>query len=522
MKRVRRRSPALLRASPACRRASARRLRTSIVVALANSPTNLDPGVGLDEASQKLHQLLFSSLLKIDDDLRVVPDLAVRFETTDSQTYVAEIPPGVRFHDGREMTAADVAYTFRRFLDPAFLSGRKGAYRAHRVGGRHRRYTVAFRLKAPSASFPDQPDHGHRARGHGAAAARRPIGSGPYRLGEFVPDDHVTLDAVCRGTTAAAPTNAGLLFKVVPDETMRGLELRKGSVDLVVNDLSPDLVHGLRSEPAVCGSPRRPGTDYAYIGFNLRDPLLADVARAAGHRLRGRSARRSSRTCAAAWPAPRPASCRRCRGPTKPDCLSASRTIPNAPGALLDEAGLSRSGWRRPAPRLRLTLKTSTAEAYRCRPPSFSSTWRDVGIALEIRSYEFATLMSDVIRGNVQLYTLQCVGVTDPDMLRRAFHSSQVPPDGFNRGHYKNAEVGPDCWTPPPRRSTKPSGAGSMARRSAHRRRRAVHQPVGKTNVAVAQPELSGVELSPTADFGFLRHVAPTVLARRNDRARRD
>ena len=65
----------------------------TIVVALANSPTNLDPAFGLDEASQKLHQLLFSSLLKIDGALRVVPDLATRFETTDSQTYVAEIPP---------------------------------------------------------------------------------------------------------------------------------------------------------------------------------------------------------------------------------------------------------------------------------------------------------------------------------------------------------------------------------------------------------------------------------------------
>ena len=49
--------------------------------------------------------------------------------------------------------------------------------------------------------------------------------------------------------------------------------------------------------------------------------------------------------------------------------------------------------------------------------------------------------MADVVRGNVQLYTLQYVGVTDPDMLRRAFHSAQIPPVGFNRGHYKNPEV---------------------------------------------------------------------------------
>ena len=101
-----------------------------IVVAMANSPTNFDPAVGLDEASQKIHQLLFSSLVRIDASLRVVPDLAVRFDWPDPLTYVAELPTGVRFHDGTELTAADVAYTFRRFLDPAFVSGRKGAYRA--------------------------------------------------------------------------------------------------------------------------------------------------------------------------------------------------------------------------------------------------------------------------------------------------------------------------------------------------------------------------------------------------------
>jgi hypothetical protein len=65
-----------------------------LMVGMINSATNLDPGVGLDEASQKLHQVLYCSLLKIDDSLRVVPDLATRFETADSQTYIAEIPAG--------------------------------------------------------------------------------------------------------------------------------------------------------------------------------------------------------------------------------------------------------------------------------------------------------------------------------------------------------------------------------------------------------------------------------------------
>ena len=155
-----------------------RRPATGSSLALANSPTNLDPAIGLDEASQKLHQLLFSSLLKIDADLRVVPDLAVRFETTDSQTYVAEIPRGRAVSRRPRDDVRDVAFTFRRFLDPAFVSGRKGAYRDLAAVEIVDRYTVAFRLKAPSASFPINLSWASCPAGTGAAAARRRSAAG--------------------------------------------------------------------------------------------------------------------------------------------------------------------------------------------------------------------------------------------------------------------------------------------------------------------------------------------------------
>lgn len=475
----------------------------TLVVAVANSPTNLDPGVGLDETSQKIHQLLYHSLLRIDDDLRVVPDLAVRFDTTDSTNYVAQIPTGVRFHDGREMTSEDVAYTFRRFLDPAFTSGRKGAYRALRAVDILDRYTVVFRLEAPSASFPINLVMGIVPAGTGPAAARSPVGSGPYRLTEFVPDDHVTLTAFaeCYGGPARIPV---LTIKVVPDETMRGLELRKGTVDLVVNDLSPDLVQGLREEGRLSVT-TAPGTDYAYLGFNLRDPLLQDrrVRAAVAYAIdadavvsslrRGLARRATGVVPSMSWA-------------YNPDV----RRYPHDPAqaaALLEAAGYLDPDGPGPQPRLRLTLKTSTAEAYRLQAAVIQQNLAEVGIALEIRSYEFATLLADVVRGNVQMYTLQYVGVTDPDMLRRAFHSSQVPPSGFNRGHYVNPRVD----------ELLDAATAALAEDERRRLYGEVQRLIAddlpyvslwaKTNVAVAQPDLSNVRLSPTADFTFLREV---------------
>jgi peptide/nickel transport system substrate-binding protein len=479
------------------------RPRDVIVVAMANAPTNFDPAVGLDEASQKIHQLLYESLVKIDDSLRVVPDLAVSLDWPDPLTYVAELPTGVRFHDGTALTAADVAYTFRRFLDPAFVSGRKGAYRSLKSVDVIDETHVAFRLTEASASFPINLVMGIVPEGTGAAAARAPIGSGPYRLSEFVPDDHTTL-VPFTDYHRGAPRNAGLLLRVVPDETMRGLELRKGSVDLVVNDLSPDLVDGLRQQ-ADLRVTTAPGTDFAYLGFNLRDPLLQDkrIRQAVGYAIDQHAIvdylRRGLATPAIGIVPPM-------SWAHDATAFHFTRDVARAK-ALLDEAGYPDPDGDGPTPRLRLSLKTSTAEAYRLQAAVIQQNLAEAGIELELRSYEFATLFSDVIRGNVQLYTLQWVGVTDPDMLRRVFHSSQVPPGGFNRGYYANAQV------------DRLIDAATIALSEDERRRiygeaqRLIAEDAPyislwyKTNVAVAHARLTGVTLSATADFTFLQHV---------------
>ena len=487
--------------------------RDEIVIAIQSSPTNLDPGVGLDDSSQRIHTLLFSSLLKISDDLRNVPDLAIRFETKDYQTYIAEIAHGVRFFDGREMTSADVAYTYRRFLDPTFVSGRKGAYADLVAVDTLDRYTVAFRLKGPSASFPANLTlMGIVPEGSGPTQSRNPVGSGPYRLVEFVPDDHVTLaanPAYYRG----APANAGLVFKVVPDETMRGLELRKGDVDLVVNDLSPDIIHGLGQIPGI-SVVTGPGTDYAYIGLNLRDPVLKDrrVRQAIGYAVDRQAITRYLRRDQAK---PTAGMVPEMSWAHAGDLFMFTHDVEKAK-ALLDEAGYRDPDGDGPQPRLRLSLKTSTAEPYRVQAAALQQQLAQAGIALELRSYEFATLFADVIRGNVQLYTLIFTGgsVADPDILRRVFHSTQIPPSGFNRAYYSNPEVDRliDLAT------TSLDEAERKRSYIAAARLIAEDAPMislwVRANVAVAQSDLEGIALTPIADLDFLRNVKRRVAQR--------
>ena len=507
----------MLGATSACTRS--RPEGDAIVVALANSPVNLDPRVGADEASQKAHQLLYNSLVRIDAKLRVVPELAESLEKQPDQvTYVARLRPGVLFHNGRELTSEDVVYTFRSFLDPSFR-GRSGAYRQLASVEAKDRFTVEFKLQKPFGSFPINLVMGIVQAGSGDANARQPIGTGPYRMKSFVQDDRLVLEPFDRYYGERAK-NKGVVLKVVPDDTMRGLELRKGTVDLVVNDLAPDIVWQLRAEGRL-GIAEAPGSDYAYIGLNQRDAVLrnAAVRRAIGYAVDREAIvkylRRGFATVAV--------------GIVPPMSWAFEKNVfdfthdPTEARRLLDEAGYSDSDGDGPLPRFRLSLKTSTSEVYRVQAAAIQHDLARVGIEVDVKSGELQTLFADVLRGTFQMYTLQWVGVTDPDMLRRVYHSKQTPPAGLNRVYYSNAEV--DGLI-----ESAAAAVDDDARRQFYTRaQQLIADDVPyislwyKTNVAVFQPDILGVRLSATADFSFLKDLsreAPAARARRAVAAR--
>ena len=474
-----------------------------ITLAVPSSPNNLDPRVGTDEVSQKIQQLVYSTLFALNERLEVVGLLADRWDSPTPTTYVVSLRKGVRFHDGHELTSDDVVYTFTSLLDPNFISPRKGAYRMLDRVRAVDPYTVEFTLKEPFGSFPINLVIPIVPNGAGAGLRNAPIGTGPYRFVSFAVDDRVVL-APFEAYMDGAPRNGGVVIKIVPDDTMRGLELRKGGVDLVVNDLAPDIVHQLRTDPTL-QVVEAPGTDYAYVGLNLRDPVLKDsrVRQALAyavdrdaivtHLRRGLARPAVGILPPMSWA-------------FTPD-VADYRFDPAKSGTLLDEAGYPDPDGPGPAPRLHLTLKVSSTEFNRLQSSVLQQDFARVGVALDVRTYEFATLYADVLKGNFQLFTLQWVGVSDPDMLRRVFHSKQMPPSGFNRGFFSNAAV--DALI----------DEATVSNDDARRRdlfadaQRLIGQEVPylslwyKINVAVARRDLTGLRLSPAADFLFLRGV---------------
>src|SRR5262245_13203016 len=91
-----------------------------ITVGIRTAPNTLDPRQAGDEVSQRISELVFSPLMILGPDLKPRPHLAERLDNPDPLTYIARLRHGVRFHDGHELTAADVVYTFGAFLDPEY------------------------------------------------------------------------------------------------------------------------------------------------------------------------------------------------------------------------------------------------------------------------------------------------------------------------------------------------------------------------------------------------------------------
>jgi peptide/nickel transport system substrate-binding protein len=478
----------------------------TIVVGVRTAPNTLDPRFGNDETGERVSQLVFSSLMDLGDDLRVTPTLAERLDNPDPVTYIVTLRKGVRFHDGHELTSTDVVFNYAQYLDPDFVSPFKGAFKVLASVRALDDYRVEFTLKEPFAAFPIQlVTPPIVPAGAGVELATHPIGTGPYRFVRYDVDDKVVL-APFEDYFDGPPRNNGLVMRIIPDDTMRGLELRKGSVDLVVNDLPPDMVYEFQKEQRFTLA-EAPGLDYAYIGFNMRDPVVADrrVRQAIGYAINQRAIvdylrRGLARPAVGLLPSQTWA--------FEPDVRQFDYN-PERARQLLDEAGLRDPDADGPMSRVRLSLKISTNEETRLQSTAIQEDLRRVGIDLDLRSYEFATFYADVLKGNFQLFSLQWVGgaLVDPDILRRVFHSTQTPPAGFNRGYYSNPDVD---------RLIDLAGA---ARSESERKRyygeaqKLIAEDVpyislwNRTNVAVAQRRLEGLHLNAYVNFESLKDV---------------
>jgi peptide/nickel transport system substrate-binding protein len=478
-----------------------------VIVGLENGPLTLDPRFATDATAAQVGDLLFDGLTRLDSQSRRLPHLAAAWETPDEQTYIFHLQEGYQFPDGQPVTAADVKATYESVRDTRSQSPKQQALAPIATIEVLDPLTVRFRLRQPFAPFLEETGLGILPARQIATAPTRPlaepIGSGPFRLTEFALDERIVA-ARNDGYPLGRPPLAGVVFKVVPDAVSRLLELKRGSLDLVQNGIEPDALGWVSDQPKLTVM-TSPGTSFQYIGINLRDPHLADVRvrRAIAHAidrdaivgtiLKGLATVATGLLPPTHW----------AYNPNVPTYAY----NPKLAKELLDQAGYPDPDGDGPGVRFRLSYKTTTVELRRRIAEVLQEQLAQIGIALDIRSYEWATFYNDIRKGNFQLYSLAWVGIEDPDIYYQTCHSSQVPPLGNNRGYFQEETI--DQLTEAARRT---DDVDERRRLYAEVQRRVAQLlPVvplwWTTNVAVMNRRLQGYEIQPNASYVALRNV---------------
>ncbi|MFA6046785.1 MAG: ABC transporter substrate-binding protein [Phycisphaerales bacterium] len=389
-------------------------------IAVANAPKTLDAAIATDAAAARLLQLTHPALLGWGPGYRPVGLVAQACGAENLRSVTCTLRPNARFTDGAPLTAPAVAAWFTQLQGnprSPFSGQLKGVGITAPTST-----TLHFALPSPTLGFVGMLTEVPIANPASPAA-----GMGPYHV-----EAQDTL-----GNTTLATTQPGLparlSFMALADPTTRLLKLKKGEVDMVLNDLPPQLVQWAQKQGY--GVVAVAGTSYTYLTFNFRNPYLA------------RSGVREAVALALNRPAIRkfllgdmaqPASS--ILPPGHPAAWAAPEEVfdPFTAESTLDDENLLRGPDNM---RFTVTLLVSTDAFVQRLAQVIQAQLQGVGINVQLRPVEWAGFYDSVKKGDYDLALLTWTGEQRPDFYYHLFNASQVPPLGFNRGRVDVPQV---------------------------------------------------------------------------------
>jgi len=408
----------------------------TIQVDIETSPTSTDPRFGTDAMSSRINELIFDSLAKADRDGNFAGRLAESIERPSPTEIVFHLRHGVRFSDGRELTARDVVFTYNSIIAPESMSPKRASLEELKSIEAPDDYTVVMTVAHQYSPALEMATEGIVPAGTGLpaqASGAAPVGSGPFKMVAYSRDEFLRLESNTYNPRQPG-TAQSIFFKIVPDPTVRALELAEGVCDFSPNNIQLDVLPWLAAHQSLEIS-NTPGTTYRYLSFNFRNPQLRDI------RVRRAIAYAIDRNTIVSTVLR--GTGRVATGMLSPENWAYDSNVtsysydPEKASQLLDQAGYpaGKNGLRG----LRFEFKT-TSEGARIGE-IFQAMLRRVGIELSIRTLEFAAYYADIQTGNFDLTSLQWIGINDPNQYYMVFDSKKTPPHGENRGYYSNPEM---------------------------------------------------------------------------------
>jgi peptide/nickel transport system substrate-binding protein len=415
----------------------------ALLVMLPRDAEQLDPRFVGDPYGLRVSRLLFGSLVTIDPrTLDVIPDLAESVTAVSPTRFEVQLREGLRFSDGSTLDAEDVVATFKGVVDPALRSRYAHTYRRIAEMRTPDPRSVVFILNEPHATFLTDLElpivrSEDAFRRIATPEEPMPIGAGPYRL---VGRDPGVLELAANPHWhRGAPIHPRVRMVVIRDDNTRALRMLAGQGDLALASIPP-LLLPMFEEDTHFETRSAPGISTLYLGFLNTSAKLADVRvrRAIGHAIDrellvqakydGLARISDSWIPAGHW--------------AEAESTSALRFDPQQAMRLLDEAGFPDPPG--PEGRVRLVLRTTSDRFRQSVARAIAAMLRDVGIEVDVRPSEAATLISDLNRGRFELTLLQVPEVIEPHVLSWFFDSSRIPgpeSEGANRWRYDNPEL---------------------------------------------------------------------------------
>ena len=399
----------------------------AVRMGLASMPLNLDPRFSTDAASGRVERLIYQKLVDFDEAKMPIPVIADWVQVSPLHYRFILNNKRNKFHNGDTLTSKDVKATYDFILNKDNASPHRTSLALIEKVETPDTQTIDFFLTRNDPLFPAYLVIGivpHQLIDQDHKFNKQPIGSGPFQFITKTDEGKLQIKRIA--------DNLVVEFLHVPNPTVRVLKLQRGEVDIIQNDLPPELVTYL-SELETVNIQRTVGSKFQYIGFNMEDPVLkhVEIRRAIAFAIDrdeiinfvfGHSARETQSLFPADHWAGNPA-------------LKGYEYNPEKAKALLAEFGYT---IEKP---LELTYKTSN-NPFRIRIATiYQHQLKNVGINLDIRSYDWGTFYGDIKSGRFQLYSLAWVGIKTPDIFRYTMHSGAIPPNGANRGRYINHDV---------------------------------------------------------------------------------
>ncbi|MFQ5960114.1 MAG: ABC transporter substrate-binding protein [Candidatus Methylomirabilales bacterium] len=421
-----------------------------------SDPPSLDPVHITDTVSHAVASELFDGLVILNHNLNIRPAIARQWDISmDGRTYTFDLRSGVRFHNGRTVTAEDFRYSFERLLHPKTRSERtwileklQGAREF--MGGKAPRVTgikvlgprkLQLTLKQPFTPFlallaypaasvvPRE-----AAERWGRQFSTHPIGTGPFRFREWFHDDRVILEANA-DYFQGPPHLDRIVFRVIPDEMARFQEFKAGNLEHT--DIPTGFFQVVRNDSSLNEMlVSRPSLGINAIQFNLEKPPFKGnrVLRQAFNYSVDKDAIAKvileGRVSAA-------------RSVLPPGIFAYNPKLPGYPHdkdkarRLLAEAGYE-SGRGLPP----LTLYYNTGLVNRQIAEFVQGAFREIGVTIALRQLDWPAYLNLVDRGDASLFRLGWLAdYPDPEnFLTVLFHSRNLGSKG-NLSRYANPRV---------------------------------------------------------------------------------